>query len=82
MFTKISIHKIYERFQGDPAGRGRWKSYEGELHQNPEVFRLLHEGFRQKQGWNRNRGDVVNVDQIYVTNELTMQIDFHPKFVG
>ena len=56
-------------YQGDPAGRGWWKPYEGEFHQNPEVFRLLHESFWQKQGRHRNRGDVLQ-QNIY-KNEMT-----------
>ena len=73
--------------QGDPAGRRRWKSYEREFHQNPQVFRLLHEGFRQKQGRHCNRGGFIqmfvfkqNIDQSYVRNEMTMHFDFHPKY--
>ena len=72
-------------YQGDPAGRGWWKPYEGEFHQNPEVFRLLHESFWQKQGRHRNRGDVLqqNIEQKWNDrNEMTMQIDFHPKCAG
>ena len=47
ILIKVIIKKYFDHAcaQGDPSGWGRWKSYKGEFHQNPKVFRLLHEGF-------------------------------------
>ena len=59
--------------QGDPSGWGRWQLDQGELHQDTQVIRLLHEGFRQEQGWDCHGGecDVLFEFRSNLLSELT-----------
>lgn len=69
----IKRHFDHASAQGDPSGWGRWQLDQGELHQDTQVIRLLHEGFRQEQGWDCHGGecDVLFEFRSNLLSELT-----------
>ena len=75
ILIKVIIKKYFDHAcaQGDPSGWGRWELDQGELHQDTQVIRLLHEGFRQEQGWDCHGGecDVLFEFRSNLLSELT-----------